>query len=184
MSKHRQSQFSDDEVYPVSASALPSNAHHIHACRIIGQSQPYAACLKRINDCEAGLIQEAYTECRRAIGGPACDAWKMRGEEVKAGRALYYLNRSKVRDFYTSLIATDGPSDPVSVDTGSKPVEVTPTPVKKAETPLGGSYADAINATMNSLSSPEVDPQTSSTPAQNPGETPLEYVRRLKAMNQ
>lgn len=181
MSKHRQTQFSDDEVYPVSASALPSNAHHIHACRIIGQSQPYAACLKRIADFEAGEIQEAYTECRRAIGGPACDAWKMRAEEAKAGHALYYLNRSKLRDFYTSLIATDGPSDPVSAHQSVESVKPTSTPAPDPFATQGGSYAEAINATIKTLSSPTEKPLTDSQPATNPGETPLEYIRRIKA---
>lgn len=151
--KHRQFGFTDDEVYPASASALGSNALHIHACPIIGQSQPYAACLKRIADYEAGQIQEAYTECRRAIGGPACTAYTMRAEEQKAGKALYYINRAKLQAHSGTIIASDLPRARIS-DVNPQPVSAPATAFAALSSGLETSYAAIINAEIGKLGEP------------------------------
>lgn len=184
----RSHQFQDDEVYPAAMSASGTNAHHVNGCPIVGQSQPYAACLKRIGDYEAGGALESMPDCRRAIGGPACTAWKMREDETKAGKALFYVNRAKLQAFNGTVIITDRPAKaPEPITNNFWEGRPTPTPSKPAKAPtapLGGSYADAINATMQTLSSPAPEPQDSNTnPAMNPGETVIEYVRRLKSLS-
>jgi hypothetical protein len=147
--------FKDPEVYPLDASKSGTNAHHINGCRVVGQSQPYAACLNRIAEYEAGGAIESMGECRRAIGGPACEAWKMREEENKAGKALFYVNRAKLQE-YVGLIASDRPQQRSSDD---KPARAS-TPPQPDATSGSGSYADAINATIQTLSSPSTSGQT------------------------
>lgn len=150
--------FKDPEVYPLDASKSGKNATHINGCTVVGQSQPYAACLKRITDYEAGDQLESMRDCTRAIGGPACRAWVMRQEEVKAGSAIHFTNRDKLRA-YVDLIASDRPR----LNVGSVAAIPQSTPPHKAAPlteALTGSYADAINATIQTLSSPETARQT------------------------
>lgn len=145
--------FKDPEVYPLDASKSGKNATHINGCHVVGQSQPYAACLKRIDDYEAGDSLESMRDCTRAIGGPACRAWGMRQEEIKAGTSIHFTNRDKLRE-YVELIASDLPRASV----GYVAPHRDPTPPHKTAPlteALTGSYADAINATMQTLSSPE-----------------------------
>lgn len=174
----RHATFQDDEVYTLAMSASGTNAHHINGCKIVGQSQPYAACLKRIGEYEAGGSLESMPDCKRAIGGPACEAWTMREAEVKADKALFYVNRAKLQAFNGS-----GAAPAVNVGYIAPPRAPTPPSKPKPLTEaLGGSYADAINATMKTLSSPEPVVQSATQPpAMNPGETVLEYVRRMKS---
>jgi len=184
----RAHQFQDDEVYPAAMSASGTNAHHVNGCPIVGQSQPYAACLKRISDYEAGGALESMTECRRAIGGPACTAWKMREDETKAGKALFYVNRSKLQAFNGTVIVTDRPekaaASPATINDGPTSTYAVKNEPNHPTAYLGGSYADAINATMQTLSTPAPAQQnTDNKPAMNPGETAIEYVRRLKSMS-
>lgn len=144
--------FKDTEVYPLDASLSGKNATHINGCVVVGQSQPYAACLKRIADYEAGDSLESMRDCTRAIGGPACRAWAMRQEEIKKGSSIYFTNRDKLQA-YVGVIASDRPAASVgSVTTydGSTP----PHKVAPLTGALTGSYADAINATIQTLSSP------------------------------
>lgn len=150
--------FKDTEVYPLEASKSGKNATHINGCHIVGQSQPYAACLKRIADYEAGDSLESMRDCTRAIGGPACRAWGMRQEEIKAGSSIHFTNRDKLRE-YIGLIASDRPA----VNVGYVAPYRDPTPPHKVAPltgALSGSYADAINATIQTLSSPETIRQT------------------------
>lgn len=193
--------FVDDEVYPAGASALGINAYHIHACPVLGQSQPYCACLKRLDKFEAGEAfamgdSETYRDCKRAWGGPACTAFTMRTEEHKAGKALYFINRQKLNE-YNGLIATDRQTarqmlaESVSrpAPTPTQPVKVNAPPARpeKVAPLLQADYASAINAELQTLSSPAPVVQstpveaTTTRPAMLPGESPLEYIRRIKA---
>lgn len=150
--------FKDTEVYPLDASKSGRNATHINGCHVVGQSQPYAACLKRIADYEAGDSLESMRDCTRAIGGPACRAWAMRQEEIKAGSSIHFTNRDKLRE-YVELIASDRPAASV----GYVAPRRDPTPPQQLApltSALSGSYADAINATIQTLSSPETIRQT------------------------
>lgn len=186
--------FQDPEVYPVSASATGKNATHINGCHIIGQSQPYAACLKRIREYVSGDPLETMRDCARAIGGPACRAWTMMQEEAKAGKALYFTNRDKLRE-YVGIIASDLPQARVSdvrpkpLPSGTKVDSVQPTGVYKSpkpvSAPIAASYADAINiALAETLTPAPVVNNAPTRPPMNPGETPLEYSRRLRALMQ
>ena len=192
--------FVDDEVYPAGASALGINAYHIHACPVLGQSQPYCACLKRLDKFEAGEAfalgeSETYSNCKRAWGGPACQAHTMRSEEHKAGKALYFVNREKLKA-YNGLIASDRPQAPLVVPERVSTAQTTPTqpevvkkPVASPQKPVAtmqADYASAINAELQTLSTPAPvvqpsPPASTERPKMNPGETPLEYIRRLKA---
>lgn len=184
--------FQDDEVYPPSASALGSNAHHITGCPVVGQSQPYCACLKRLEAFETGVMTtegDSHHDCRRAWGGPRCAAYVMKNEEAVAGKALYYINRKKLQAFNGTVIVTDRPAklvSPAVSDVRPTSAPTQPKPATAPVAPLTASYADAINATMQTLSSPApvvqaAPAETPTRPAMLPGESPLDYIRRIKA---
>lgn len=211
--------FQDSEVYPVSASATGKNAMHINGCHIVGQSQPYAACLKRIRDYVSGDPLESMRDCTRAIGGTACRAWTMMQEEAKAGKALYFINRDKLQA-YVGIIASDRTQARTSDDkpkgipagtnidqiavTGFYKLSDLPAPKPQPQQFSTSSYADVINQSLAELTEEPAnsyaDTEPSSlaetlTPApvvnnaptrppMNPGETPLEYSRRLRALMQ
>lgn len=88
-------QFKDDEVYPVEASTSGDNAFYVQ-CVVIGQSAPYAACLKKCNDRKLGRLDAQFAECSSAIGQRACPAIHMRQEELDKGQAIHFISRPKL----------------------------------------------------------------------------------------
>jgi hypothetical protein len=149
--------FKDAEVYPLDASKSGKNATHVNGCHVVGQSQPYAACLKRIADYEAGDQLESMRECTRAIGGSACRAWVMRQEEIKAGASIHFTNRDKL-NAYVGVVASDLAQRVLS---NVRPTVESAPPQWAEESPAAfGGYADAINATIQTLSSPATSGQT------------------------
>lgn len=182
--------FQDDETYPVEASESGKNAFHINGCAIIGQSQPYAACLHRINHYNIGDLEAVNVpECIRAIGGPACRAWGMRNEELTKGKATYYVNRDKL-NAYLGIIATDRPAGHQITHQTHKRTKPTPTHEQVSQTPAEGSqgsYASVINAAMSELSTPAPVVKTEPIkpkPSILPGESPLNYARRVRELEQ
>lgn len=154
-------QFEDIEIYPAEASEQGCNAYYLPGCEIAGHRPAYAACLKKISDRKNGRLNSSIAECSAAIGKKECLAQRMRKEEIVEGRAIYFVNRNKLRSFmqYQSEMEQQrwasmsfGKDDKKKQ---SKPRMVAEAP--KAPTPPEpkhfldmntGSYADAINAAM------------------------------------
>lgn len=92
-------EFKDEEVYPIEQSALGTNAYYCDYCGAAGYRPNYASCLRRIEDRKAGSLDTNEAACGAAIAsGSACMVIGMRKEEEQAGRAIYYVNRKKLRE--------------------------------------------------------------------------------------
>lgn len=92
-------EFVDTEIYPVEKSAEGTNAYYCEYCPAAGYRPNYASCLRRISDHKKGLLESNETACAAPIAnGKACMAAVMLDQEEKAGRALYYVNRKKMRE--------------------------------------------------------------------------------------
>ncbi len=88
-------EYTDDETYPVEASAGGNNMHYI-ACDAVGWRPNYAVCLNKIAARKAGRASEVIGgDCCRAIDNGTCSALAMQKEEATAGKALYFVNRVK-----------------------------------------------------------------------------------------
>lgn len=93
-------EFNDTEVYPITESAKGTNAYYCEYCPRGGYRPNYAACLRRIDDLSKGIALDSNEfQCATAIGlgEAACMAVRMRREEVAAGKAIYFINRIKLR---------------------------------------------------------------------------------------
>lgn len=107
--KRHQDTFTDDETYPVTASASGRNAYHFR-CEAVGHCAPYASCLKKIEDRKQGRLETIYATCSAEIGRRDCPAQAMRKEELAKGTAIYYLDRVKMREFYQGEDAALAPT--------------------------------------------------------------------------
>lgn len=92
-------EFNDTEVYPIEKSAEGTNAYYCEYCPAAGYRPNYASCLRRIDDSKVGRLDSNDATCAAAIAnGVACMVVGMRKEEEKAGKAIYYINRKKLRE--------------------------------------------------------------------------------------
>lgn len=131
-----------DDIQPVKASEGGKNSHII-ACETIGQRRYYAVCLKLINEKPSQALQSIYSDCFAAINKRTCPALKMQKEEIAAGHALYFRERTAEPVAIIPIIKSRGRK--INTET-SKPVEAPK--VKKDNNVLGfnaPSYADALN---------------------------------------
>jgi len=84
------------EHYPPSKSCSGSNAYY-HFCHIRGGQQNYGVCMHIIKAIEEDRIgSDSFVDCQRACTRDDCQAKKMRAEEIAAGRALYYKERTNI----------------------------------------------------------------------------------------
>lgn len=152
--------FEDIEIYPAEASEQGCNAYYLPGCEIAGHRPAYAACLKKIADRKNGRLSSSVAECSAAIGKKECPAQRMRKEEIVEGRAIYFVNRNKLRSFmqYQSEMEQQRW---VSMSFSKDDKKKSPKPRMVAEAPKAppsapkhfldmntGSYADAINAAL------------------------------------
>lgn len=151
-------QFIDDEIYPVSASALGTNAYYIPNCKEVGHNAAYASCLKKIKDRKEGRLDAQYSDCSAAIGRKDCPAMAMRKEEELENKAIYFINRKKLQSnnqFRDEMAASQARAD--NVKSASK----FPNKSTRAVEPVGSiaipesSYAAAINNAMQEMSKEE-----------------------------
>lgn len=158
-----QEQFRDSEIYPAEASEQGCNAFYLDNCEHVGHRPAYAACLKKVVERKDGRLATQYSECSAAIGRKECHAAKMRKEELAEGRAIYFINRNKLRSFqqyqtemeqqrWASMVTnTPAKVDMSKVRPKGGPIS-RPAPAPAAPTHFldvsTGSYADAINAAM------------------------------------
>jgi hypothetical protein len=151
-------EFKDNEIYPAEASEQGCNAYYLPGCDIAGHRPAYAACLKKISDRKNGRLTTSLSECSAAIGKKQCPAQRMRKEEIVEGRAIYFVNRNKLRSFmqYQTEMEQQRWAS-MSFDKGEKkskprvvaePPKAPPTAPKHFLDMNTGSYADAINAAL------------------------------------
>lgn len=190
-------QIKHDKSFPPSASAGPDNAYYLKGCDVVQRSPAYASCLFKITEYQAGRRHEIYRDCSTAIEQRQCKAMGLRQEEELQGVALYYFPRKPPQEL-TLPAKTAGdfgvrvsnltpphmtPKDPKSVGrfmatvVPKKPVDALDRELDAAST----GYAEAITAAVAELNAPQPAPQPLSRPPMEPGETPLQYARRLAA---
>jgi len=82
-----------EENLPVEASKSGDNAHYI-SCEEYGGYRAYAVCLHVIEAYQKGSPRWQDPECNFAITKKTCPAMELRKQELEAGRALFYRQRS------------------------------------------------------------------------------------------
>jgi hypothetical protein len=162
MSKNiRLVEFSDDEIYTIEKSAEGTNAYYCDYCNVAGYRPNYASCLRRIKDAEKGELSTVEASCGTAIKRGICPSLELQREEVKAGKALYYLNRIKMRqnqhDNADVMGIRLGSTVAGKINGNFSKVISTSTPAKESETP---SFADAINKKLKSLRDGDISTST------------------------
>lgn len=178
--------FEDIEIYPVEKSAQGCNAYY-HRCEEVGHSAPYASCLARIEDRKQGRLPVIYAACSVAIGKKVCPAMAMRREELAEGRAIYFLNRTKMRDFFRAageLLEALVPSKWLMPGAGKKK------PVVTIQSPLVGStYGAAINEAIKQANHERDNPSTlpqammlNQSPVSTSGMSPMQIARMRAQM--
>jgi hypothetical protein len=180
---------------PPSASRSGTNAYYFGSCSVVGHSPAYCVCLNKIEKVKT-RAPDAPSGCAEAISHGRCMADSMRQSEELQGQALYFIARETIATGLAKIPAW-------SVETPEMckhNPHVTPAAPARAATVIaantGGSYADAINAAVKELSAaPTPTPApapiaaaiaakpAAPRPPMNPGETPMQYARRLAATN-
>ena len=171
--------FKDDEDYPVEASWHGNNMHSFF-CNVRQRFEGYSICLRR-HDARRDKVppERIGKDCVRAIDKGECPALQMRAEEIKEGKAIYFINREKYLKARDGELAVHriapfkNPFDqpvsrpaPVEVEVGengkavarrytppTRPKVATANPVRDDE----NMYAAAINAAMQDEPEPAKD---------------------------
>lgn len=166
----------DDEVYPVEKSAGGSNAYCMKACVVVGYQPAYCICVNKIQAMQRDDTLRGLEECESAIRHGACPAVAMREEELKAGKAIYYINRVKLQKFNDAQADMEadllrrkmGIERKAGKHIASVPSVATfktpPKPASASLPPEENGYAAAINAAMRDLEK-KPDPAPVPTPA-------------------
>lgn len=151
-------EFKDDTLYPPEASMRGDNAHYLNYCEPGGHRPGYAVCLNKIKAVEEHRLSGQLGGCEAAITNRTCAAFHLRDQERLEGRALYYVNRSKLNEQIAEL--NKQPIGAAFLDelkeagnaSRAKAAAKRPEPVKSAPAPIvasmTGGYAAAINAAM------------------------------------
>lgn len=143
--------FEDIEIYGVEKSASSHNAYYLKGCTHVGQAPAYAACLSKIEQYKANALPTIFSTCGAAIGSTLCPAIGMRQDELKEGRAMFFVNRLKLNEFIAERTGTE------SVQLSEPKKIQSPKPAKPAFDENENGYAAAINIAMSKLSSPKVE---------------------------
>lgn len=168
-----------DLIEPITASADGRRNSYCVNCKTTGQAMSYAACLWRQNVLSAPDIKTPadWAPCAQAARHNECPANTMRKEEVLAGKAIYFVERSSFRTAVETMKATVREwVMPKSVTAPrSAPRSLPKTTMLDAMGDAGG-YAEAITA---AATAPRVE--TRPIPVAQAGESPLQMARRLAA---
>lgn len=102
--------FHDSEVYPVEHSADGKlNAYYQDFCNCAGYRPNYSSCLDRIERRKSGRLEvTSEAACSEAIVRKACPAVGMRDREIKAGQAIFFVNRAKMNAYYRGHLEKSG----------------------------------------------------------------------------
>lgn len=181
-------------VIPIQESANGKTNAYYHLCNAVGCKRAYALCLHLIEQQKAGTINsDLYGDCDGYIAKKTCPAIKMSQEELIKGQAIYFIPRNEwVKDAPSSQTYSIG-YQPIQRELERK----LPPPAPVRPMVDAGSFADAINTATQEATPrtvvqpprkaevvepviPEVKPQPKAPrEPMLPGETPLEYARRV-----
>ena len=133
-----------------------------HGCLVVGYSPGYCVCLHKIAAFERDGDLKQYPECGKAISFSTCPALKMRAEEREAGKALYFIDRTLLREEMDKHFAATTPSFRPTKTEVPKTAPVKVSAAKKVAdhlttmpTPEIDGYAAAINAAITALPADE-----------------------------
>lgn len=173
MAKRLFETFVDDAIYLPALSADGRQNAYYHRCEEVMHNAPYASCLDKIEQRKEGRLSSIYSVCSVAISKKHCPALEMRQQELLQGRAIFFLNREKMRAFYTD--AQDALELPVQKqDIRHKPKRAererpqepvsSPTPAPTA-TPIEPEnlYAAALNNALANSNQPTITKSPVST---------------------
>lgn len=89
------------DIWPVEKSKSGTNAFY-HFCHIRGCQQNYGVCMHIIAAIDEDRIgKDSFVDCQRACTRGDCEAKKMRADEINAGHALYYKERTNLNPVNT-----------------------------------------------------------------------------------
>lgn len=171
------------------------NAYFLH-CRLHGQQRPYAVCLHHADRVAAGKTSQLYTDCDRAIDSGTCQALGMHREELEKGQPIYFIERQKQplsAPADSMTITTTEYTESGEVELRKHVLVALPNPAPRA--PVEGGYAAAINAALKeqreeiaqvspAAAAPATPVVATPKPPALPGESPLAYARRIKALQE
>ncbi|MFT4064243.1 hypothetical protein [Paraburkholderia sp.] len=167
----------DDTLYPPDASMRGDNAHYLDYCEAGGHRPGYAVCLNKIKAVEERRLEGQLGGCEAAINGRTCPAFHMRENERLEGRALYYVNRSKLNEWIaeqnkqpisSAFLDELKAARPKAAPKRTEPAKAAaPAPVVAS---VEGGYAAAINAAMAETAA---EPPKAAEPAPRPAEKPF-----------
>lgn len=159
----------ENKMQPLSASESGRNAYYLPNCEVIEHSPAYASCLDKLRQIKEKKTNGRFTECVSAVRNGRCKAADMRQEEELKGQAVYFVAR----------VALTIPASPNwdNYTPKSKPPHQRFVVTTHSKANQGGSYADAINAAMQTLPKPVF-----TAPKMVAGETPIQFARRLAAI--
>jgi hypothetical protein len=192
-----------DQNYPPSASGGGDNAYYLKGCEAVERVPAYASCLYKLVEYEAGRSHQLHSDCHNAMRQHRCRAVGMREEEKLKGAALYYFPRKPPQALLLPF-ATAGDfgvritnlTDPALIPKDPKSMNARSTPVQKAKPvdaldqeldAVQDGYAAAITAAVAKTTAaapapkPEPKAEPAARPTMLPGETPLQYARRIAA---
>lgn len=155
------------------------NAYALH-CDKTGQRRNYAVCLHLCAERKKGRLSVTYSDCSASIGKKECPALKMRKQEIEAGHAIYFEERSVVVAGF--IEKAKGFVGEVARTLGGAPKKPAKSP-SIVDSIQSGTYADAINDALKERQesktvAPAVKRAMPDTQAR-PGESLLDMARRL-----
>lgn len=198
MSESLKSRVADNAQYGADASKKGSNAYYLPYCNAIGHAPSYAACLQRHSYRARGELDTAlYSECNAMIGRKTCPVIQMRQEELVEGKAIYFIDREKLR---AANAAQETERTAAKLATArSRPVPSKPVieaeevelvaEVKKSESLLSSidasGYAEAITVAVKEevKKSEVVESEKDARPVMQSGLSLIEMAR-MRASNQ
>ena len=170
------------------------NRHKIF-CEMVSSYRHYGVCAHLIGAYDAGRLvpEDVQGDCANAMKHGNCKAVAMRNEEIEAGHAIYYKSpriRENPLDDDTKPVDTNSESykrgwNAVSGGQKKRPVKPRGEASLKHDrvTVDAGDYAAAINTAMHATNTATADDDgkaEQATLVRKPGETMLEFARRLK----
>lgn len=178
-------------IYPPEQSGAGTNTFTVKGCKAVGHTPGYCVCLNKLKAFERDKALNSYPECERAISGRSCPAIGMREEERNAGKALYFIDRTLLREEMEKAFASSAASFRTTKTSAPAPKsEPTKTTAKKVAdhlttmpTPEIDGYAAAINAAIKEASSasPEPTPEPKvASPSPSPVNKGLSMIERTR----
>jgi hypothetical protein len=147
----------EQKTFPIAVSADPRRNAYYTRCHVHGQMRAYASCLARIE----GRLTDSE-ECNAAIAKTDCPAMLLKDQEERAGRALFFVERTVVQTFINKV--KDWVAPVVKGVVGEREEIKSKFDISRVETNI---YASLVNKPVKKLEL-------------LPGESPLDALRRMK----